>query len=237
MPATSWRQPWPPMRIVIALLLNVFSCVAFSQEPPPVYKALLTHCEGIQNTLQCARAIEQAQAKGNSARYFEREKLVLRIRTGKKVVTLRDRSNGNGDDALYSYLAYLPELQLHVQFYEGDVYAIVHQKSGELAHVDGFPLISPDRKRFVTISNGGESGYYPNSIEVWRVQNGLMRSEYRYEPSVQVWGPKAAAWTDSATIAIEGECNAEIAGAAKCPSLKASFRGGRWKLIWPGENK
>lgn len=225
------------MRIAAALFLSTVSFTAFSQEPPPQYKALLTHCEGVQNSFQCARAIEQAQAKGVGGRFFERSKDVLRVRTLKKVISLTDRAKDDADAHLYSYLTYLPEQRLHVlhlQFYEGTAYAVVHHKSAEIAQIDGFPLISPDARRFIAISSAGESGYNPNSVEVWRVSNGIIWPEYRYEPSAQSWQPKTAYWLDSTTVALEGNCGTDTVTPAKCPSLKATFRGGRWRVIWQG---
>ena len=225
----------PYLRTVVHAFLALAASLAGAQEPE-TYRKLLRHCEGLNNTFQCARAIEKSQMKGDFQSYFIRTNGVLRIKTSAKAVELRDQ--GGDDDSnnyRYSYLTFLPDEQLHVlhlQFYEGNIFSVVHHKSGAKVAIDGFPILSPDSRRFVAISSSGISGYYPNSVEIWRVHNGKMWPEYRYEPAVQRWSPTKAMWADSNTLSFEGECGEELGGAKNCPTATAKFRNGAWRIAW-----
>jgi hypothetical protein len=208
---------------------------ALAQEPPGPYSKLLGACEGLSNSFQCARAIEKSQITGRSAGHFKRRDGVLIIRTLAGGVSLSDHDQDNSDGYYYSYQKYLPDIRvhvLHVQLYEGSGFFVVHQKSGKTSPIDGFPIPSPDLQRFVAISNPGESGYYPNSVEIWNVKNGALQAEYRFEPAAARWSPTKAKWVDSTTVSFDGECGAELGGAHSCPTVVAKHRNGSWRLKW-----
>ena len=140
-------------RITVLFLLTVWQsrAIAWVEEPSP-YNGLLKHCQGVHNSLDCARAIERAQAQGKDRTYFRRNGNRLTIRLAAKHITLRDRDLDQADDYHYSYITFLPRQRLHVlhlQFYEGQGFVVIHHLTGELARTDGFPNPSPDLRRFV----------------------------------------------------------------------------------------
>jgi len=220
---------WQRQVLLILLGLWYIQATAWAGEPSS-YDEFLNHCEGLYNSFDCARAIERAQAKGKDGVYFRRNDNRLIIRLASKHITLRDRDLDQSDDRGYSYITFHPRQKIHVlhlQFYEGEAFVVIHHLTGELAQIDGFPIASPDLRRFVAISHGGESGYYPTSIEIWRVRNGHMWPEYRYESSPREWGPGSARWLDNNTIHIDGLC---LEAERTCESARLSMKAGRWRI-------
>jgi hypothetical protein len=222
---------------LLCTLLFVASPLARAEETPAPYLKLLGNCKDLDNSFKCARAIEKSQSRGKLRRYFDRQDNAVNIRTASRIVTLKDFAGDSEESShYYSYQTFLPKLQLHVlhvQFYEGSGFYIVHHKSGVSAPIDGFPMPSPDAKRFVAISSAGDAGYSRNSVEIWNVEDGrAMRAEYRYEPAAARWSPKKATWSSPKSVNVEGECGAELGGAKDCGAVAATFQDGGWRLKW-----
>ena len=116
----------------IALCLPLATTLCLAAEPQP-YRALLAHCKGLDNTFRCARAIEASQAKGATRKHFERVEKTLRVNSALGPIEFLDDDTEGDTSIHYSYLTYLPAIQLHVlhvQYWEGNVYMVVHQRSG-----------------------------------------------------------------------------------------------------------
>jgi len=194
---------------------------------------LLAHCKGLDNTFKCARAIEAAQYKVAHWKHFQRDGMTLQLQTAQGALSFVDDDTEGDDTIYYSYLAYLPSLKtqvLHLQYWEGSSYMVVHYKSGAKAYVDGFPNVAPNSQRFASISSAGESGYYPNSIEIWRVAGGSFVSEFRWTPDTDEWSPEGAVWLDAQNLKLRGSCTPSAAMVKKCFAYYLRRKNDKWSL-------
>jgi tetratricopeptide (TPR) repeat protein len=162
-------------------------------------------CGGIDNSYQCAQAIERRQLKriSNSLR-VKREGKFLRIKLddGKLAVIENFEKSGEEDSVIkFSFRKYLPEIGyylIHKQLYEGDGYLMVDARTGRKYELQALPVVSSDRQRLVTASNGISGGYNPNAVQIWRLTNEGMAIEQTIEP--KDWGPSDPFWETDKTI-------------------------------------
>ncbi len=204
---------------------------------PQTYRELLAHCKGVDSSYGCARAIERFQAGSANGAYFSRANEVLTLRTLKKAVRLQDRANDEPEsDVRYSYLAFLPEVQLHVihvQYWEGHTYLAVHQGTGRRQAFVGFPLPSPDRLRVICVSAASESRYYPNAVEVFDLSGQRFRREYIYRPAPERWSPSEVQWLSPTNARVSGTCTPDLQSARSCPA-QLQLQGKRWSIAHDG---
>jgi tetratricopeptide (TPR) repeat protein len=164
-------------------------------------------CAGIDNSYQCAQAIERHQLqKSEYSPTVNRAGSSLRLQLrGGRSVSLRDFQK-RGDEASvvkYSFRDYLRDLGyflIHRQFYEGVDYLMIQDRTGRRYEMQDLPVISPDKRRLVTASNGIGGGYGANAIEVWRLAGRSMIREQTITP--EDWGPSDAEWIDNQTIRV-----------------------------------
>ena len=82
---------------------------------------------------------------------------------------------------------------LHAQYYEGDAWLLVSRKNGARTRISGLPVVSPDKRRFVTGSYDLEADYNPNEVVVWKIgDDGSFKMEWKAEP--REWGPTFLKW-------------------------------------------
>jgi hypothetical protein len=162
---------------------------------------LSDHCRGLENSFDCARAIERAQLPRYAQDVTRQDgNLKLTLKTGKTLV-LKDTPGVSGMS--YSFRDYLPNLGyflVHVQLWEGEGYMLVNDRTGKKYHLDDLPIISPDRTRLVTLSYDLDARYNPNAIKVWRLSPEKLVLEYSLEP--KDWGPAGGAWLDHQTVSL-----------------------------------
>ena len=191
-------------------------------------------CAGIDNSYECAQAIEEHQLKNSEhARRVIRRggQLRLKLNNGRRQ-TLKDYQKANEDDSViqYNFREYLPELGyflVHRQFYEGRDYLMIHDASGRRFQLQSVPVVSPDRRRLVTTSNGIMGGYNPNAIQIWRVtQRGLVL-EQTIKP--QGWGPSGAKWIDNQRISLTKNLPSADRSTTR-PAPATLILRGRWRV-------
>jgi hypothetical protein len=197
----------------------------------PVPDALLKrYCHGVHNSYECAQKIETGEIKTKYMTRVSRcrpEGLCIRL-AGKSII-LKDK---NTDPvAAYSYIAFVPALRthvVHVQYSEGGSFLVIHDESGRSANVAGFPVPSPNRRRFVSVSMDIWSGYDPNAVELWRIRQGRFNREARFDLS---WGPGAATWGTENAVTIPKLCLEETSEDSKhCGTANLIWVNGRWTL-------
>jgi hypothetical protein len=196
----------------------------------------LVHCKAVNSSFACARAIEHQQAVSAIATLFSRAGETLTIHASNKPVRLPDQVSDQDSDVHYSYLAFLPEVQLHVvhvQYWEGNTYLAVHHGTGRTQNLVGFPLPSPDRSRLLAVSAAGESRYYPNAVEVFRVAGGKFILELNYHPAPERWSPGDVQWESPTSAFIAGTCTPDLQAQRPCPA-KLTFQNKRWVVAHDG---
>lgn len=203
---------------------------------PAELEAGVNECSGQGlNSFRCARGIEEKVLSTRTSA-VSRSGGTLLIRTPKVTVRLADSPSKNGDESIaYSYLGRIGSIKSHViyvQYYEGGAYMVVNERSGKVAYPSGFPVVSPDRKHFFSISEDMFAGYNPNNVEVWRVSATAARRVADFEPE---WGPRSGRWLQPGEIEVKKVCypppkewNAEL---QPCGEAHVVHTNSGWKLI------
>ena len=173
-----------------------------------VTEDLSSVCEGILNSLQCARAIEKYQQARPGARFRRsRDVVTITLEDGQSV-SLRDEfsKNANGEATKrksYSYIEFLPQMKqhlVHVQHYEGHCFWLVDARSGSKTEICGVPIRAPSGRRFACYYSSLED---PSSIEVWRITANGFQREMAFTPVG--WVPTDLVWLGDDSIRIAKE--------------------------------
>ncbi|WP_036302666.1 hypothetical protein [Methylotenera sp. L2L1] len=223
--------------LIVALVVGVVpKAFAFGYIAPEAIEAGVAECaEKNLKMFSCARGIEQKELSARS-KVVSRSGYTLLIRLEKKVVSLVDYPTESGDSAIwYSYLGYSRKLNshiIHVQYYEGDSYMVIHHHSGQQVFPSGFPLASPDGKHFLSISNDMFAGYRPNNVEIWQVGLSDFHRIANYEPE---WGPHDGGWESANHALVKKQCYAAAetnpTGLKPCGVAQVKHSGSTWMLI------
>lgn len=185
-------------------------------------------CAEIQNSYECAQAIEAHQLqKPEYARRVARKDAELRLQLGDgKTVTVADVQPADEVSVVkHSFRDYLGEIgyfMLHRQYYEGEEYVLLHDRTGKMFPLPSPPVISPDRSRLVTTFPGLSGGYSPNIVQIWRVTPDGLIEEFTIHP--RDWEPVGASWIDSGTIRLQTRLL--VGDEEKTLTLK--LRDGKW---------
>jgi hypothetical protein len=218
-----------PLALFTAALVFAPALATGAGSEDPVYEKLLAVCVGIQNTGECARAIEASHKDRVTTARFRRSGERLSVISSSRNFAFRDRDNQDGDIE-YSYIAYLERPAIHVirrQYGEGNEYTVIGERDDRTQVVPGFPVLSPGATRFLSYSEAGESGYNADAIEVWRVTRGKLIREARMEPDFAGCSIKEVKWLSEMAVRLAGQPNVGSSGSKACRiSLKYVNR--RW---------
>jgi hypothetical protein len=126
----------------------------------------------------------------------------LALQSRDRLVVLEDDCSVSESAIRYlfeSHLAGPGYFQVGVSLYEGRGTLLVNDRTGGKTWLKAPPLISPDNKRFVTMSMDLEASYNPNEIQIWRLEPAGPVLEYSANFGEQ-WGPSDPVWKDMDTI-------------------------------------
>lgn len=133
----------------------------------------------------------------------------------------------------YSLATVLPDQNLwivHVGHYEGESYKIVDMKRGTITDVEGFPWFSPDKKRFVAVTNDPHSGI--NAFVIWRASPEGFQKEWGYDYASEFpdtdGGYCVRRWAGSARVEFETFGVYLFRQGGPTGSASASFDGRTW---------
>jgi hypothetical protein len=172
--------------------LPVSARIAPAQKSIPVIEGQGL-CATIPNAAECARVIEARQISLSHGR-VRRDSVGLHLRLANgRVVKLVDDSTGPRPTWFY-YIGMCPALgyfALSAQYDEGSSIRLMNARTGWSVLIDNLPVVSPDRKRFVTISLGQER-YDPERLQVWVVEDDMLRKEWGFVPNYP--DPHEARW-------------------------------------------
>jgi hypothetical protein len=189
-------------------------------------------CAGFDNSLECAREIERYQLrKADIASRVKRAGGTLRLRLfDGRWHTLEDDLNADAP-VRYNFRQYLPGVAyflIHRQSYEGHDYLMVHRQTGRLFALHDVPVVSPDRQRLVTASNGVTGGYSPNAIQIWRLSDNGLELEQTLQP--EGWGPSEATWLANDTISVTKTRPNPVEGAPAASATLQVTNNGTWQI-------
>jgi hypothetical protein len=165
-------------------------------------------CDSVTNSLDCAAKIEKWQM-ALFAPSVKREgaSLIFKLKNG-GACELKDDDIAKSDAVRYHFRNYYPDLgyfEVHAQYAEGNDYLLIDHMTGRSKHIIGPPVISPDRARFIAVSEDLESGYNPNQIQVFKMAGGKLAKEMEFTP--HNWGPRNPKWLGNDKITITKHSN------------------------------
>jgi hypothetical protein len=221
-------------------LLLILCALVVSRAQAQASDQLNAICAGIDNSYECAQAIERHQLEKpeyKSAASRAGTNLQLKLRNGRSLPFKDFQKQGDEASVVkYSFRNYLQDIGyflLHRQFYEGNDYLMIQDTNGRKFELQDLPVISPDKLRLVTASNGISGGYNANAVQIWRLSKGGMVLEQTISP--KGWGPSDAEWTDNLTIRVSKSL--PVTGESEAPKATATLRfRGRWRLEAPAKN-
>jgi hypothetical protein len=192
----------PPRLMLLLLLLH---SAGGAEANPQTSSQLNAICAGIDNSYECAQAIEHHQLrKPEYARLAVRTRNGLRVRLRNGMwLTVKDFQKKGVEASVlkFSFRDYLRDIGyflLHRQYYEGDDYLLIQDTTGNKFELQDVPVISPDKQRLVTASNGISGGYNANGVQIWLLTRRGVVLEQSFEP--KGWAPSNAVWTDNLGI-------------------------------------
>lgn len=224
-----------PRHLAAAIAFAMAHTHGYSHIGPPELEQDVAECSGQNfNTYTCAKGIERkvlAESQGSAKRIGGQ----LTLRTKAKTVILVDKpSESDGESIAYSYLGFIKSIDSHVlyvQYYEGGQYMVISHRSGQGAYPSGYPISSPDKKYFLSISEDLFAGYDPNNVEVWKVTSTSYQRLANFEPK---WGPRSGKWINAQGARIEKVCHvpteSEPAAIVPCGFVKVLRVKSSWKL-------
>jgi hypothetical protein len=206
-------------RLFILLATTAAHATALSAgSESPTYQSLLKLCAKINNTERCAQAIEASYAGRSESRLFRRAGDTLEVLTSRKIFKLKNNENPDGDVS-YHYLAYLARSGIHVvhmQYGEGNDFAVIGDRDNASHVVSGFPITSTDDKKFFSYNVAGEAQYTPDALEVWRIESGTLVREFATAPNFSNCRILNAHWKSKDEISLNGENFEESASRNGC---------------------
>ncbi len=161
-----------------------------------------------------------------------RKGLRLELRTRDRLVVITDDCTNGESYARYSFVSHIADSGFYlisVTGWEGHGFDLINDRNGEITKLEGNPVFSPNRKRFVTMSMDLEAGYNDNSIQIWQLDSAGPKLEYQTDAGA-AWGPSDPVWTDNRTIAFKK--NTLIEAGAKYQSSPALLiqKGNTWEI-------
>jgi hypothetical protein len=158
------------------------------------------------NSYKCAMAIENQEIP-KVHEMVSRENDTLTISLINQKVAFTSKFGGDYETTLaYAYLGFEPQFKLHIiylQYYEGEGYLAIHQKSGLRYELIGYPIPSPTFDFFAAISEDMSASFSPNGFEIWQASGQTFFQMTRLESD---WGPRSATWVSPHQISIKKMC-------------------------------
>lgn len=196
--------------------------------------SVLSVCDTLTNSFDCARAIEGRLLPETDRASRHGDTLALVLAAG-DTLRLVDESGDHSDVVYYSYQGHWPPSGHYLvqrQYYEGAEHVLVHDSTGESTVIPDRPLLSPDGRRFAVLALDLVAGYGPNTLQLWRFEDSAPTMEWETSPTQ--WGPTDGAWEDTTALRFtqRGFCS-ELGGTGRdmCQRPARLYRsGGNWHL-------
>jgi hypothetical protein len=219
------------LRAGLVLLLILLQSGVNGNATPQSADRLDRICAGIGNSYQCAQAVERSQLRKPalaSVAMRARNGVRVKLRNG-RWLTVSDVEKSGVEAAVvkYNFRDYLRDIGyflLHRQYYEGDDYLLIQDTSGRQSELQDLPVISPDKSRLVTASNGISGGYNANGVQIWQLTKDGAVLEQSFD--VKGWAPSDPVWTNNEEIRLVKT----FPGSHKKETVVLRFSQQRWEM-------
>ena len=149
------------------------------------------------------------------------EGLRFRLKNGETKL-LKENTDRDGEDfAAYHFLQPLDTIGqwlLMGAYYEAWDYVLIDQEDGNENHLWGRPVLSPDRKYFLTGMVDLEAAFVPTGFQLWGFENN--KPVLRWEKELTDWGSDNFIWTKNNTIIADQTYRDEASGELKTRIIK-----------------
>lgn len=154
------------MKRAVVLAASVFLSCATSTHTQSAWLSQWFECE--DRGIACSEQIEASSISENSLQARrEGAQLHLRFRAAPDQI-FTDTISEDASDQIFRYLGELTPLPysvVHVSYYEGDEFLLIHHQDGSVLRVPAVPVPSPDGRR-IAVSSGMHADYNPNRLEI-----------------------------------------------------------------------
>jgi len=169
----------------------------------PISRAELTSlCIEADDAAHCGRLVEARQLRALS-RFLERDGNELRIQLVPFGLTTFRDSDGVRGTRSYAVWDYLPDLETVVLFTtQGDRtgFMLVQRRGGAEFGLPAEPVLSPDRRRFVTVDVCARD--CDQEVTLWRIGADGVVKEATWRPPAD-WSDASATWRTAGTIVFD----------------------------------
>lgn len=159
-------------------------------------------CEGIQNSLECFKAVEtKVLQDGVPAR---RDGNILSIVVQKnKMIEFKDHPSQGENSEYFNYIDYQVEPKIHIiQYskYEGGHLLGVHSPTGQIIRLLDYPEISPNGKKLAAALFCPDSNYCENGLQIYKISKKGIQEEFSLKSSN--WTGSDPVWIDEDSISL-----------------------------------
>ena len=160
--------------------------------------------KNIQNSAERAEYFEKIVLK-EFKKKVKREGTTLSVRlSDNSWMVFSDVYSGTDQSMSFSFCYYYKKLGwylLHIQYWEGDAYLMVNERSGKQILLDDLPIFSPNGKRIIVASLDLIAEYNPNSITAIDISNDSPKIIMRLTSNA--WGASNVQWISNNEAFIE----------------------------------
>jgi hypothetical protein len=195
-------------------------------------------CPELGNAQECAMKFEAAFLRAHPGLVLkEKDHLKIRLHGGRHV-GIRDGHGGRLDPSSAG-TRNVVELQgagrfltIREQFFEGNSWQILDLKTGKLTDVFGYPLFSPDGRRFVVSDFPQE--YNKSVFDIYEVSDAGVSRTYRGFSKLRGWYPYDIRWAGNESIRFSRQSTTTFNMKGPKPLTGGSsileFRKGSWTM-------
>lgn len=221
--------------MLASLLLSLPLSLSFSL-PAQAQFAGLPLAQGVPECLSgglaAGQCLDLIEAKGfqQSAGKVARKEGQLTLHIQPKPLLLNNDDSEGPKYINYTYLGLDPHLKQHmlyVGFHQGDQFWAVDPVSSQISKMNGYPVFSPDRQHFATMSVDMLAGFNPNLVVVWQVVGSELKK--LAEIKGDKWGPDGLNWHDAKRLEVKKVC------ASTDPEQPGNFAPCGAVLVGPGK--
>lgn len=167
----------------------------------------------------------------------EGDTLLLKSSSGTNI-SLKDSPGCESPDSCvrYSFVDYFKDVGFFIvrgYYFEETEHIVISESDGKKFYVHDRPVLSPDKRRIVTVPDRTNTGYNENGVFIWRIEGTELVPEFSYDLTENA-GYKLVRWKNNKFIKIEkwflsskGPCHA---GSYTVVPVDLKMEAGGWKL-------
>ena len=160
--------------------------------------------EGHTNRYMEALEIEKHLLKTNSGRVRKDSNgLHLKMQNGDWMLVTVDSLTDEVFNTFEFYFRDPGFYSVRTQWYEGNGYKLICDRTGKITNLFGRPYFSPNGIYMIAVNADVDAGFSNNGFQLFRISNGYPEMLGFYEP--ESWGPYMVKWIDDHRLVMKNE--------------------------------